>query len=910
MGNRGVEYDGWKIDQIRGVSTAFLYEEKYLLDELLYEPDISTHQEIILHEPNLSQSEVKLNSQFESYILGNPELPVSAHREEILEAIKNNQFTLIIAPTGTGKSTQVGQMIINEGYDKVHMTQPRIAAAYNVADRMKTELSYVLGNNRGEDLVRFRCAKETIGPDDALIDVVTDGLQLVIELNDVGEPLNEVLIIDEAHEWNNNIEWIIAWAKMSTRRKVVVMSATMDVESLAAYFGEVTNTPPPIIKIEGKMFDVEFIERPNSNVVEETLKAIDKLLPETIYDADMANGILVFLPGKREIKDFTDEISKRMNKETSSRVTISTLHSKQTTKEQQAAFQKYPGVHVIASTNVAQTSLTIEQVIYVVDSGYERQVERNDDGEEGLMLHSISKADCEQRKGRTGRVRPGTYILTKLNSLEPHLLYDEREEYPTPEILRTDITRNALRVADIDLDITTLGLFHEPDMKNMLSAQAGLRKLGALDSNNKITSTGRSMNKFPLSASSARMMVEVGRYSENTRSYMAAITASKDAGGLQYFAHNVGKKWTELTEEKTSDLLVLLDIYIASQDMDESEMIDYNLDVHNVRKAREQYWKIAKKVKAQQEHLIPPSLEEREDLKRCIYAGMVNSIYKSAGSGKYLPLKGSDTKRDISNRSIISGNHQVLFGESYRVQYRDKGELVEKPIVQNVTTATLSALGSLAIDYEWVSKGLVMRNGTFVNVLRKMLHGLDLGMEEEITAEPSPLLRQKIIEHVLNNPGTQQIRLRKIKSEVEELAHLAKDHIKLFTHDMVKSLVEFAAPENITDPTIIDNNLRLIQDGYIEAGEFKSGIKLETFVDADRQALIALNAPEEIEVQGVSLSINYRNRKALVKNYSTQDIAKLTEEIFLSDHRPVYFQYGNKHCSLLELQDKLGLNTL
>lgn len=899
-------YEGLPIGSLKNLPTEFYFPEEDTSDHILYTP-----KDVTTLERYTSQSEPKLDNEFEYYQLGNPELPISEHRQEILDAVKDNIFTIITAPTGSGKSTQVPQMLINAGYKKVYETQPRIVAARDIANRITQELCNELGEVKAERMVRFRSANESKGPRDAMIDVVTDGLQLVVELNTDKDNPEEVLIIDEAHEWNSHIEILIAWAKKSRNRRVVIMSATMDAHTLADYFADAVDKYPPIIEIEGRSYPVEFIEKPNSDIVEETLKAIPALLAEIVFDEDAPNGILVFLPGLKEINDFMDTINKRLPPKLADKVTINPLYSKQTAEEQQKALKKYRGkVNIIPATNVAQTSLTIAHIKNVIDSGYEKRIELNDEGVECLKLNPISQADCLQRAGRTGRVGPGTYISTKLNEIEPHFMFSEREKYPIPEILRSDIMRNTLRVAAINLDITELDLLHKVSHQNMLRSQDHLRTLGALDENNKITAIGKKMNEFPLSPATARMMVEADmkRYSKEVKAYLSAITASTDSGGLQLFGHGVGRRWNELTEETTSDLLGQLDIFIAAQSMPESEMREYDLDTKNISKAQDQYRKIAKIMNAFEEGELPvPKLIEREDLKRCIQAGMVNHIYRSVGSGYYVPLNNSTTIREVSNRSLVKGNHQILFGKPYRVEIRRDGEVDEKHIVQDVTAATIADLGRLALNYEWQPKGFNMRNGMFVKVVRQMIYGFDLGIEKEIPAEPSPALRQEIIDYVIKNPGPQQKRLHKIKKVTEDFAHLTEHYVDKLTNDTIRQLVSLATPEDITDPTVIDNNLRLIQDGYMEAGEYKNGINLETFIDSERQYEIMLNSPEEIEVEGVKLNVTYRNGNALVKEYETEDIAKLTKEVSLSGDRPVHFRFGTKNWTLIELKEKLGI---
>lgn len=905
-------FEGLPIGSLKNLRTEFFTETYYPEDDTqLLEPIVPEGIESV--ERYTSQSEPKLDNEFEYYLLGNQELPVSEHRKEILDSVRDNIFTIITAPTGSGKSTQVPQMLINAGYKKVYITQPRIVAARDIASRITYEFGDVLGEDKASKMVRFRSANESKGPSDAVVDVVTDGLQLVVELNTDKDNPEEVLIIDEAHEWNSQIEILIAWAKKSRNRRVVVMSATMDAKIIADYFADAVDKYPPVIEVEGRMHPVEFIEKPNSNVVEETLKAIPELLAETIFDEDAPNGILVFLPGLKEITDFMDAINKRLPPELADKVAMNPLYSKQTAEEQQRAQKKYLGkVNIIPATNVAQTSLTIAHIKYVIDSGYEKRIELNDEGVECLKLNPISQADCMQRTGRTGRVGPGISILTKLNDVELHLLFSERDRYPIPEILRSDIMRTTLRMAAIDLDITEFDLLHKLKLQDILRSQYHLVTLGALNENNKITKIGKRMNEFPLSPASARMMVEaeIKRFPKEIKAYLSAITASIDSGGLQLFGHNIGRNWNELTSETTSDLLGQLDIFIAAQSMNEYEMREYDLDAKNLNKSKDQYRKIAKIMNALVEgELLVPTAQEREDIKSCVRAGMVNHIYRSVGGGSYVPINDPTAIKEISNRSLVKSNHQIMFGKPYRVEIRRNGEVEEKHIIQDVTAGTIAELGRLALNYDWQPRGFNMRNGMFVKVVRQMLSGFDLGIEKEIPAEPSPALRQEIIDYVINNPGPQQKRLHKIKKVTEDFAHLTESHVEKLTNDKIRRLVSLAAPEDITDPTVIDNNLRLIQDGYMEAGEYANGITLETFIDSERQYEIMLNSPDEIEVEGVKLNITYRNGKALVKEYKTEDIAKLTKEVSLGGDRPVHFRFGTKNWTLIELKEKLGISS-
>jgi ATP-dependent helicase HrpA len=835
--------------------------------------------------------------------LGNDTLPVFAYRKEIVDAVRDNPFTIVVAETGAGKSTQVPQFLLEEGWDKVYLTQPRRAAARNVFERIRSEIGDVRGEYKASDLVSYQTAGEREGSEEARIKVVTDGLHLVRELHDSGVTENEVLIIDEVHEWNANIEVLVAWVKKAIAEKphlrVVVMSATMEADRLANYFADVCPRMPPIIEVPGRTYKVERSEKPDSTVAEEILKAAEKIhATQKTGNAEEQNGILLFASGKREINDDIDEAHRRLPADIAKVATILPLHAKLSPAEQQAALQGYPGVKIVVSTNLAQTSLTIPDIKYVIDPGTERRVELDQEGVQGLMLNNISQADCDQRAGRAGRVGDGFYILTRQDAKTPYVPYIARDKYPTPEILRTDIVRNTLRVAGVGLDLATLDLYHPVNISSVEKAQATLQTLGALDNDNRITSLGRRMDQFPVCASSGRMMVEADRYAERTRAYLSAIVAAKEVGGLQNFGYNVEKRWKDLTEETSSDLLSQLDMFIAIQDMTPSEMLDYDLDLQNVVRAREQYRKIAKLSGAlREEALLPPTLEEREDLRHCIYAGMITSIYTHSGGGLYEHVGSPETPREISNRSLVQGSPQVLVGDPYRVIQSKNGERVVRHILERVTKAGFADLGRAASQHITREPGgHKLRAGKFMERLDLSLFGVKLGVSEEVVAEPSPALREAVITHTLENAGPQQTKLRSIKKELEGLAHMAKG-VPQLTHDQIIELVRAAAPADVTDPSAIDNNLRAMIDAQ--------GITLDKFVSPEQRKRIAANAPPELKIGDVTLEIVYRSARPLVRHFDPRDIEKLTDEIFLPDGRPVQFLHKGVPRNLMTLRKEL-----
>jgi HrpA-like RNA helicase len=846
-------------------------------------------------------------------------LPIDPFEDEICDAAMNNRVTILVANTGGGKSTRVPQMMLRAGFERVYETQPRRAAARNVHMRILEEAGINYGKEAASAMVSYRTAGEREGPEDAQIVLATDGLQLAKELHGNGSRDNEVLIIDESHEANANIDLLMGVVKKllseKPNLKVIIMSATMNAESVAEFFAVDGEPEPPILRIPGRTFPIESSEEPESTVLKEILKeaiSLSASLKNATGETDekVANGILAFMPGVREIKDTIDAVRDKLPPEIAETAHILPFHADLSVEEQQAAINSYStGIKIIVATNIAQTSLTIPDVVTVIDSGYERRVELDEEGVQSLVLHPISRADADQRMGRTGRVGPGKYKLTKMDEKSGFVPYDMRELYPTPEILRTDIVRHTLRIAAIGWDMSTLELPHPVSQRSIEQALATLKVLGALDEGGTVTSVGKRMNDFPVRVQLARMLVEADRYSGLTRSYMNAIAASAEVGCLQDFSYDAGKQWQELTDETSSDMLVQLDLFIASQGMTPLELAEHDLHVRRTHKAKEVYAKLSRRNhKTVNTLLLSPKPEEREDLRKCIIAGLVDSIYVLDGDQKYVSADGTSKKRrEISNRSAVKGSFSAVVGDPYNVQlpgrYDENGEREIKHVLERVTATSLAEIGRIATGLtDWVPAGYVLKNGVYKMVHEQTILGRSLGMSLTTVAEPSPKLREIIIQHTQERPGPQLKKLRELKGELERLAHLTTDHVPQLTHDTIIGLLEDAAPPDITDPTIIDHRLRQIIA--------ERQITLDAIVSPERQARIIANAPSTYVVDDdVTLSVSYNQGNPTARHLRKADfpiIAELKDEVFLPDGRQVYFQYGHKRVTLVTLQGILA----
>ena len=405
----------------------------------------------------------------------NNTLPMYNKLNEVLDAVKENSVVIVRAETGSGKSTQIPQALYYAGYEVI-VTQPRRVAAMTVASRVAVEMGVRLG-----DLVGYRTGFEREDSKETKILFCTDGLELARELASNETEKKRVICIDEIHEWNMNMEALVAWCKHAistgSNIKLVIMSATIDTTNLQRYFFDC-----PVIDVPGTLYSVTMNEISKSEL-ENKLKEVVKL----------GKNILVFLPEKSEIVSFIEEFSE-LN------ANLIPFYGELSLEEQEKAFDHYPVSKIIVATNIAQTSITIPDVDVVFDFGLEKRIEIFN-GIQGLYLHNISQADCLQRKGRAGRVKSGEYYLVS------DVKFDKREKFSTPEIQRLRIESIVLKFLSCGLDIEDVELFHSVELEKIEKARATLKSIGAI-SCGKITEIGMRISKMPLEVELSRMLIE------------------------------------------------------------------------------------------------------------------------------------------------------------------------------------------------------------------------------------------------------------------------------------------------------------------------------------------------------------------------------------------------------------------
>jgi ATP-dependent helicase HrpA len=433
------------------------------------------------------------------------ELPVSARIDDIAAALRDSQVVVVAGETGSGKTTQLPKLCLALGRGvrgTIAHTQPRRIAARAVAERLAEELDVDLGRAVG---FQVRFSRQTSA--DTLVKVMTDGVLLAEIGHDPDLLAYDTVIVDEAHERSLNVDFLLGYlSRLLPRRpdlRVIITSATIDPQRFADHFGGA-----PVIEVSGRTYPVEVRYRPYDTADADQVQAVTDALAE--LDGEGPGDVLVFLSGEREIRDTADAL--RRNELSGTEVLP--LYGRLSAAEQHRVFAGHAGRRIVLATNVAETSLTVPGIRYVVDAGTARisryshrlKVQR-------LPIEAISQASAQQRAGRCGRVADGICIR----------LYDEEEflarpAYTDPEILRTNLAAVILQMAALDLgDVAEFPFLDPPDRRAVRDGVALLEELGALLTGQnaqpgrlRLTDLGRQLARLPLDPRLARMVLAAG----------------------------------------------------------------------------------------------------------------------------------------------------------------------------------------------------------------------------------------------------------------------------------------------------------------------------------------------------------------------------------------------------------------
>lgn len=449
------------------------------------------------------------------------DLPVSGRREEIIRAIREHQVVVVCGATGSGKTTQLPKMCLEAGLGVrglIGHTQPRRIAARSVASRIAHELGTRIG-----DRVGFKVRFTDHVSERTLVKVMTDGILLAETQGDRYLSQYDTLIVDEAHERSLNIDFLLGYLRQLLPRRpdlrVIVTSATIDPARFAKHFALPGRAEPPVIEVSGRTYPVEVRYRPLDpgdgaearDVEQGVIDAVTELWREPVPTGAGATGdVLVFLPGEREIRETAEELRKHHPRGCE----IVPLYARLSADEQQRVFDRAPGGprRVVLATNVAETSLTVPGISYVVDAGIARisryspriKVQR-------LPIEPVSKASANQRAGRCGRTHPGVCI--RLYSQDD---FDRRPDFTDPEILRTNLASVILQMKALDLgEIEDFPFLEPPDARSIRDGYDTLLEIGALEGGGlraELTDIGRKLARLPIDPRIGRMLIAAGEY--------------------------------------------------------------------------------------------------------------------------------------------------------------------------------------------------------------------------------------------------------------------------------------------------------------------------------------------------------------------------------------------------------------
>ncbi|NUK24453.1 ATP-dependent RNA helicase HrpA [Streptomyces lunaelactis] len=746
------------------------------------------------------------------------QLPVSQRRDEILEAIRDHQVVIVAGETGSGKTTQIPKICLELGRGVRGMighTQPRRIAARTVAERVAEELRTPLGEAVGWK-VRFT---DQVNQDATFVKLMTDGILLAEIQTDRELRAYDTIIIDEAHERSLNIDFLLGYlAQLLPKRpdlKVIITSATIDPQRFSRHFGEA-----PIVEVSGRTYPVEVRYRP---LLEEDAEDSDRDQITAICDAveelqsEGKGDILVFLSGEREIRDTADALNKKQYRFTE----VLPLYARLSHAEQHRVFQPHTGRRIVLATNVAETSLTVPGIKYVIDPGNARisryshrtKVQR-------LPIERISQASANQRKGRCGRTSDGICVR----------LYDEddflsRPEFTDPEILRTNLASVILQMTAAGLgDIEKFPFIDPPDHRNIRDGVQLLQELGAFDPvekdpKKKLTPLGRKLSQLPVDPRLARMVIEADK-----NGCVREVMVIAAALSIQDPRERPAEKQTQADQQharfkdETSDFLAYLNLwrYIREQQKERGSSSfrrmckqEY-LNFLRIREWQDIYAQLRTVAKQMGMHLEEPSAEA---------AAPEQSVHTSllAGLLSHIGLKDTDKNEYLGARSakfaIFPGS--ALFKKPPR--FIMSAELVE--------TSRLWARVNAKVEPEWIeplAQHLIKRTysephwekdaAAVMAYERVTLYGVPIVAQRKVNygrIDPETsrdlFIRNALVEGDWRTHHKFFADNRKLLTEVEELEHRARRRDILVDDETLFDFYDQRVPEHVVSGAHFDS---------------------------------------------------------------------------------------------------------
>ncbi|KAF2088973.1 pre-mRNA-splicing factor ATP-dependent RNA helicase PRP43 [Saccharata proteae CBS 121410] len=648
-----------------------------------------------------------LSDQYFGILKTRRDLPVHAQRDEFLTMFHKTQILVFVGETGSGKTTQIPQFVLFDDMPHfqgkmVACTQPRRVAAMSVAQRVAQEMDVTLGEEVGYS-IRF----EDKTSSSTMLKYMTDGMLLREAMNDNNLHRYSTIILDEAHERTLATDILMGLLKeVALRRpdlKIVIMSATLDAEKFQKYFNDA-----PLLAVPGRTHPVEifYTAEPERDYVEAALRTVLQ-----IHATEAEGDILLFLTGEEEIEDACKKITlegdELMREADAGPLKVYPLYGSLPPQQQQRIFDKAPpplrpggrpGRKVIVSTNIAETSLTIDGIVYVVDPGFSKQKVYNPRIRvESLLVSPISKASAQQRAGRAGRTRPGKcFRLYTEAAFKKELI-----EQTYPEILRSNLSATVLELKKLGVDdLVHFDLMDPPAPETLMRALEELNYLACLDDDGELTTLGRLASDFPLDPALAVMLISSPEFfCSNEILSLVALLSVPQVFVRPASARKRADEMKDLFAHPDGDHLTMLNVYHAFKTPDAQAnpkqwCHDHFLSYRALQQADNVRLQLKRIMEKFEIALLSTPFEDKkyyEHIRRALVAGFFMQVAKRDGTGKmYSTIK--------DNQSVLLHPSTVLGQDSEWVVYNEF-VLTTKNYIRTVTAVKPEWLLDISPNY-------------------------------------------------------------------------------------------------------------------------------------------------------------------------------------------------------------------
>lgn len=706
----------------------------------------------------------------ETYVFGNPEWPIAPWRDFIDETVASNMATVLASGTGNGKSIFGPQLFYESGrYRRIFMTQPRIVATRENARFTQFQMEQATGKNMSH-IIGYRTATEgdRLGPSHVIREH-TDGYTLQQMISDNSDIINkdDLLIIDEAHERNPNIDIALSLA-LEKGIRVLIQSASIDTDKFARYCSQALGgAEVPVLEIPGIMHPIR--ELVGGEIHEEIIKYANMGSNNPLgIDGPLNIGALV--PGARERNETHGRIARKIG-----HYTVLHLHGDQMADVQHRSFEDYPDGKIILMTDVGRQSITVPGLHVMIDGGYHK-IGDNRLGVRYLRTRPVSQAGIIQGKGRVGRTMPGIYVHAALpgyppipRDVEGQSMVDSHE---TPPIQRIDLAAYELKLATGKRSLKMMNLMDQPRFDEIEHAVHKLVRLGARVLNSdRITEIGLEMQKLSsLEPTYARMLIEARRYGKTTELQMAAMAAACQSEGITMTEQGC-ERWRTLSKETRSDMLVQLDVMAQAIWMDKAELAHYHIVDSRLNRAKDLLARLCDDNELDMDSLRVPTHDERKKLIASIVAGC-DSLLIANGDNQYTNSDGFEGRLPKSTK--INAGGRFVVGTPYALEHYRNKKLKTHRIIKNATTVTAEELEQYApwrCDYD-NEKLVVDRKGKVTMERNVYFDGKPLYQTDHVDVEPSIETTRALLESLFHDENPIDDMNPKTKEIYDEVARL------------------------------------------------------------------------------------------------------------------------------------------